>query len=284
MIIADTFACAVNWGYTNISKCTSVDMLIVVLSYTMQIYFDFSGYSDMARGISIMLNIDLPVNFNSPYKAVSIREFWDRWHISLTRFLTKYIYIPLGGNRKGELRTYINILAVFLISGLWHGSNWTFLLWGGLYGIFMCIERRFDNLFQRIPKIITWAVTFAVVNFMWILFWTDSLEQTGIVLSRIIHFSGFGISSELEKCFCLKEFYILLDVIDLNFLNAHLLSLSMVLMIVGALAICMLAKNTNDIRGKNNASYKNLMFFVVISLYCILSLGYQTTEFIYKGF
>ena len=125
VLIADTFANAVSWGYTNIDAATSMDCLLLVLFYTFEIYFDFSGYSDMAVGISSMLNIDLPMNFDSPYKAVSIRDFWKRWHISLTKFLTKYIYIPLGGSRKGEAFTYLNTLIVFLVSGLWHGDNWT---------------------------------------------------------------------------------------------------------------------------------------------------------------
>ncbi len=113
VLIADTFATAVSWAYTNIDAATSMDCLLLVLFYTFEIYFDFSGYSDMAVGISSMLNIDLPMNFDSPYKAVSIRDFWKRWHISLTKFLTKYIYIPLGGSRKGEAFTYLNTLIVF---------------------------------------------------------------------------------------------------------------------------------------------------------------------------
>lgn len=131
VILADTFGNAVNWGFQNIAELDTSNALIVMLAYTMQIYFDFSGYCDMALGIGKMLNIELPLNFNSPYKALRITEFWDRWHITLTRFLTKYVYIPLGGNRRGRLRTYFNILIVFLISGIWHGANWTFILWGG---------------------------------------------------------------------------------------------------------------------------------------------------------
>ena len=102
------------------------------LSYTFQLYFDFSGYTDMAIGISLMFNIKLPINFNSPYKALSIQDFWRRWHMTLSRFLRDYIYIPLGGNRKGNTRTYVNLLSTFLIGGLWHGAGWTFIFWGFL--------------------------------------------------------------------------------------------------------------------------------------------------------
>ncbi len=131
VLVADTFGKVVNWGFSDITLLDSTNAVLVMLSYTFQIYFDFSGYCDMASGIGSMMNIELPINFNSPYKAVSIVDFWNRWHITLTRFFTKYVYIPLGGNQKGEGRMYINIFIVFFISGLWHGANWTFILWGG---------------------------------------------------------------------------------------------------------------------------------------------------------
>lgn len=128
LIIADTLAKAVNLGYQSVDLLTSTEAVFVSLAYTFQIYFDFSGYTDMAVGMSRMFGIDLIHNFNSPYKACSIPDFWNRWHISLTRFLRDYVYIPLGGNRKGKLRTYINIMIVFTVSGLWHGANITFVL------------------------------------------------------------------------------------------------------------------------------------------------------------
>ena len=115
--------------------------LFAVLSYSLQIYFDFSGYSDMVLGIGKMLNLDMPINFNSPYKAANILDFWKRWHISLTRFLTEYIYFPLGGNRKGTVRTYINVMCVFAVSGIWHGASWTFVIWGLLHGAASVITR-----------------------------------------------------------------------------------------------------------------------------------------------
>ncbi len=134
MILADTFAGAFAWGCENIGVLTSADCFLVMLAYTFEIYFDFSGYSDMAVGVSRMLNITLPMNFDSPYKAVSIRDFWKRWHISLTKFFTKYLYIPLGGSRKGKIFTYVNTMIVFIVSGIWHGAGWAFILWGGVMG------------------------------------------------------------------------------------------------------------------------------------------------------
>lgn len=121
LILADTFERAVSWGYFNYDATTSMDWFLMMLFYTFEIYFDFSGYVDMATGSSLMLNITLPVNFDSPYKALSIRDFWKRWHISLTTFLTRYVYIPLGGSRRGKIRTCVNIMLVFCVSGIWHG-------------------------------------------------------------------------------------------------------------------------------------------------------------------
>ena len=123
------------------------------ISYTLEIYFDFSGYSDMAVGLGKMFNIDIPFNFLSPYRAVSITEFWRRWHITLGKALSTYIYIPLGGNRKGLTRTCINLFLTFLVSGLWHGAAWTFVLWGVLHGMFVVIERIVrDRKLLIIPK------------------------------------------------------------------------------------------------------------------------------------
>ena len=128
IVIANTIALWVDNGYSSAGDMNFIATWVVILTYTLQIYFDFSGYSDMAVGIAKMFNINLPYNFNSPYKANSVREFWRRWHITLSRFLTNYIYIPLGGSRKGKIRTYINTLITFLVSGLWHGAAWTYVV------------------------------------------------------------------------------------------------------------------------------------------------------------
>ena len=132
MLLADIFSSVAEYGYSHIGYASSLEIIISILAYSFQIYFDFSGYSDMAIGVSRIFNIDLPINFDSPYKATSFRDFWRRWHISLTMFFKKYVYIPLGGSRKGKIRTIINNMIVFILSGIWHGANWTFILWGGL--------------------------------------------------------------------------------------------------------------------------------------------------------
>ena len=143
-VIADTLSGSVSWGYSHLgSGLTSMDAILTMLAYTFQIYFDFSGYCDMATGLGYMFNIHIPMNYNSPYKALSVVEFWKRWHLTLTRFLRTYVYFPLGGSRRGTVRTYINIIIVFLVSGLWHGANWNFICWGLYYFVLLLIEKNF---------------------------------------------------------------------------------------------------------------------------------------------
>lgn len=145
VLLADTFGKAADFGYANLSGLNTWDGIIVMLSYTLQLYFDFGGYCDMAMGIAGMLGFDLPVNFDSPYKAANIIEFWKGWHITLTRFFTKYLYIPLGGNRKGKGRTYCNYLLVFLVSGIWHGVGLQFVVWGMMHGALYVLTRMWQD-------------------------------------------------------------------------------------------------------------------------------------------
>lgn len=154
---------------------TLIEAWLGGLSYTLQIYFDFSGYSDMAVGIAAMFGIRLPLNFFSPYKSRDIVEFWRRWHITLSRFLRDYLYIPLGGNKKGAFRRYANLLVTMMLGGLWHGANWTFLVWGALHGIFLCINHLWRNLSPvRLPKPFAIGLTFICVMAAWVFFRADS--------------------------------------------------------------------------------------------------------------
>ena len=150
VLLADTLGRAADWGFGNPDALSAAATFVLSLLYVFQLYYDFSGYCDMACGIACMFRIDLPVNFNSPYQALSIADFWKRWHMSLTRFLRKYIYFPLGGNRKGKLRTWMNVLTVYLVSGIWHGANWTFILWGCIHGIAQVLYRIFGGLLSNI--------------------------------------------------------------------------------------------------------------------------------------
>jgi alginate O-acetyltransferase complex protein AlgI len=165
---------------------------IGVLAYTFQLYFDFSGYSDMAIGISLMFGIFLPLNFNSPYKSTSIIEFWRRWHMTLSQFLRDYLYIPLGGNRRGRLLRYVNLMITMLLGGLWHGAAWTFVVWGALHGAYLCINHAWSNFgpsvsprFARAANLAAFMLTFLSVVVAWVFFRANSISSALLVLSRM---------------------------------------------------------------------------------------------------
>ena len=259
VLLADTFAKAVSWGFANgistsesVAKATSGDLFLVMLFYTFQIYFDFSGYSDMAVGVSKMLNINLPMNFDSPYKATSIRDFWKRWHMSLTSFLTKYIYFPLGGSRKGKVRTYVNIMIVFLVSGIWHGANFTFILWGAIHGLLQIIERLLGKAFDALSETVRWFCTFLSVNLLWLLFRCESIADWGEMLSTMFRFKNMSISSGLIKCFSLPENGALFDILHLNHINSLVRGFGMVIFILAAYIICLVPENNYKKMDKTN--------------------------------
>lgn len=168
------------------------------LAYTFQLYFDFSGYSDMAIGAARMFGIVLPINFNSPYKSTSIIDFWRRWHITLSRFLRNYLYIPLGGNRKGSIRRYINLMLTMLIGGLWHGAGWTFVLWGALHGFYLVINHLWRKLFRlnlqnKASQFLAWIITFFAVVVSWVPFRASNLESALNVFHGMTGINGFVI-------------------------------------------------------------------------------------------
>ncbi|OQX61328.1 MAG: membrane-bound O-acyltransferase family protein [Desulfococcus sp. 4484_241] len=172
------------------------------LAYTLQIYYDFSGYSDMAIGLAYLFGIRIPLNFNSPYKSLNIIDFWRRWHISLSRFLRDYLYIPLGGNRKGEARRHVNIMITMLLGGLWHGAAWTFVLWGGLHGMFLVVNHLWLNLKKRYGfqggagfagRLCAGTLTFLSVTVAWVFFRADSASAAGRMLAAMAGQNGFAL-------------------------------------------------------------------------------------------
>lgn len=188
VVIADTFAVWATKGFDAAEKLDMVQAWITSLSYTFQLYFDFSGYTDMAIGIALLFNIKLPINFNSPYKATSIQDFWRRWHMTLSRFLKDYLYIPLGGNKKGEARTYANLFATFLLGGIWHGAGWTFVLWGALHGLALMIHRLWQKLGYQMHTYIAWFITFNFVNVTWVFFRAKDFDDA----LKVLHGMFFG--------------------------------------------------------------------------------------------
>lgn len=282
VIVADTFGKAVTLGFNAVDTLSSMEALIVSLSYTFQLYFDFSGYCDMAVGIGSMFNIQLPTNFNSPYKATSIIEFWERWHMSLTRFLRTYIYIPLGGNRKGKIRTYVNVMIVFLVSGIWHGANWTFILWGLLHGFLNCLNRLFKSSWEKLGEITRWAVTFMTVNTLWILFRSENIASAKLFLKEMICLSSFSVRESIYNCFNLTEFAFIENKIKiLSYLPSRITGFHLWLFIFGAFCGVLNFHNSREIDFKPTAATSLLT--VIFIVWSVMSLSGIST-FLYFNF
>lgn len=280
-VMADTFMRGVTWGFSNIEAATSADLILTMLFYTFEIYFDFSGYSDMAVGISRMINIDLPVNFDSPYKAVSIRDFWKRWHISLTRFFTEYIYFPLGGSRKGQLRTCVNIMIVFLVSGIWHGANFTFILWGALHGSLQVLERLAERYLNRLTEAVRWICTFAAVNVLWLLFRSESIAQWRLILHRIAGFQSTAVSDGMIKAFILPETPLLLRMLHLTAANEIVRGLSLLLFTMAGFFLCLVPEN--NYRTQERRTAVNMLLAAAAFVWGFLCLSSESV-FVYFNF
>ena len=190
-----------------------VEAWIGLVSYTVQIYFDFAGYSNMAIGLGIVLGFTFPRNFRMPYTSFSITEFWRRWHISLSSWLRDYLYIPLGGNRGGNAQTYRNLIMVFLLCGLWHGANWTFILWGAWHGAFLVIERLgLGSVLARIPAPARWAYALLAVMGGWVLFRSSNLSGAAGYYASLIGANGVGdISFDMHDALSERAIATLID-------------------------------------------------------------------------
>ena len=190
LFVADNLAMIADTVFDDPGKFDSLSLLVAVYAFSFQIYCDFSGYSDMARGLGKMMGIELSINFNLPHFSTSVRDFWRRWHITLSTWLRDYIYIPLGGSRKGLSRTIYNLILTMFLCGLWHGAGWNFILWGVYNGVLMSMERLFENhsftrAWRSWPTIIRVATTFHLVIFGWIIFRAQNMEILGVYLSRL---------------------------------------------------------------------------------------------------
>ncbi|HAT09458.1 MAG TPA: membrane-bound O-acyltransferase family protein [Planctomycetes bacterium] len=185
MLVADRLAVLSEPAFSQAHQADAATAWIGVVAYTLQLYFDFSGYSDMAIGLGRCLNHDLPLNFASPYQATSISDFWRRWHISLSTFLRDYLYIPLGGNRLGHLRQMGNLLVTMLLGGLWHGAGWTFVMWGGLHGAYLAINHQWRRSGLVLPTAIAWPLTIMAVMVGWVFFRAASFSDASAILAAM---------------------------------------------------------------------------------------------------
>jgi alginate O-acetyltransferase complex protein AlgI len=192
VVIADNLALAVDAIYKAPAVFSSPTVWLTVCAYSIQILYDFWGYTDMARGISRMLGIELPLNFDAPYTAQSITEFWNRWHISLSTWLRDYVYIPLGGNRKGKVRTYLNMMITMLLGGLWHGASWNFILWGGLHGIYLALERLLagskpaQSPWTSYKAWVRACLVFLLVTVTWVPFRSPNWQTTMLIFKKLL--------------------------------------------------------------------------------------------------
>ncbi|MDE6428771.1 MAG: MBOAT family protein, partial [Muribaculaceae bacterium] len=202
-VIADYIAQYNDLVFDNPMAYPGLQSLLGILGYTMQIYCDFSGYSDMAIGLALIMGFDLGINFDSPYQSTNLTEFWRRWHISLSSWLRDYVYIPLGGNRKGVFRTYLNNFLTMLIGGLWHGAAWKFIFWGAMHGVGLAVHKMCRPVLKKIPDnwltiFLSWLLTMVYVSLLWVFFraasWSDSL----LIITNI--FRDFNLAQ-------LPEFY-----------------------------------------------------------------------------
>lgn len=283
VLIADTFSKVVVIGYSHIAGLNTPSVILIMVCYSLQIYFDFSGYCDMAYGMSYMLGIKLPFNFNSPYKACSISDFWDRWHMTLTRFFTRYVYIPLGGNRCSKARNYLNVLIVFLVSGLWHGANWTFIIWGLMHGILSVLERIFRSIPLRLPRMLKVGATFLFVTFAWSLFRADSLSDAGLLWTQLFC-GGFGpLYQPITDKFG--------DLMEISFLQRAGLGTVMTsypwipvtVFTLLTLTACFTMKNTQEKTAQMKLTNRKILVVVILMLWSILSLS-EISEFLYFNF
>ena len=255
-------------GFDTAQTLNMIEAWATSLSYTFQLYFDFSGYTDMALGVALLFNIRLPINFNSPYKALNIQDFWRRWHITLSRFLRDYIYIPLGGNRNGELHTYANLFTVFVLGGLWHGASWMFIVWGALHGTAIVLHRLWQSLGFTMNKFLAWFITFNFINITWIFFrakeWQDAVTilkgMLGIHYVPIIH---------IHK---VKELFPSIG------MSSYTLPF-----IIAAFIITLTLKNTTSINHNFHPDRYKLIAIILMFVYAVLNLS-NITEFLYFNF
>ncbi|MDE5716257.1 MAG: MBOAT family protein, partial [Lachnospiraceae bacterium] len=291
VLLADTFGAGVDYGYGNLAVLGRADAGLVILFYALQLYFDFSGYCDMAVGIGRMLGIEIPVNFNSPYKAVNIVDFWKRWHITLNRFFTKYVYIPLGGNRKGRGRMYVNLLIVFFLSGLWHGAGFHFIVWGILHGVLYVVTRFWQGrvktkndkcVTRKFVTVLSQLATFLYVSVAWVYFRAENIAQANTLLRTACAGELKKISMDLAECLQPDEFWYVIKVLHLDNLSFSRYMI-MFLFLAAGLYLSMIGRNAQERVARLKYGPVSAAVLVVLAVWCILSFSGVST-FLYFNF
>lgn len=315
VILADVIGKAVDFAYGGVATMTALNAILVAVSYSFQLYFDFSGYCDMAEGVCGMIGVKLTRNFDAPYTSENIAQFWDRWHISLTKFFTRYIYIPLGGSRKGAARTYLNILIVFFISGLWHGNGFSFVIWGLMHGVLMVITRYFSGASRSASKTegvkradekgvvfslkrtACTALTFSYVTVAWVFFRAPSVTDALTLLGKIINIDawrGLHISIKFAECFMLDELWYMFKVTPIpgwsksNYICMWIILIFSAVMIFSGKTARKIAEASaeyicKDIKDSGVKRFALSVFYGILFVWGVLSLGGVST-FLYVNF
>ena len=264
VFLADQLAPLADAGFAQPEQLSLLGAWLAVLAYTLQIYFDFSGYTDMALGAALLFNIRMPPNFDSPYQARNLRDFWLRWHMTLSRFLRDYLYVPLGGNRHGIARTAGNILLTFLLGGLWHGAAWTFVVWGILHGLGVVVVRLWERTGVRLPYGLAWAMTFLFVMITWVFFRARTMADALAMLRAM-----FGLAPE-----------------PLRLLGPPVLDASTVMsavVVVAAMVIVAAKKNSNVLVATFELDWRTALFAGSALMLAVLQFA-RVSPFLYFNF
>ena len=283
VLLADSLAVLVNAEYENIAALDTPSAWVVIFWYMAELYFDFSGYCDMARGIAGMFGFRLPENFDSPFRATSVREFWRRWHMTLSRFLSQYVYFPLGGNRKGKARQCLNLLAVFLVSGLWHGANWTFVVWGLMHGLAVVFETLLPKV--RFPK--EWMNRLATTVFVTLsfsVFRSDSLTQAALLWRKLFTAGNTGMLLGICNVLYYPENYAVIKLLQLSAPGA--LNIFFVLCMVFLSALCIIlirGSKAEQWIAKRGSTPMGIFLLATLFTWSFLSLS-RVSVFLYFNF
>jgi D-alanyl-lipoteichoic acid acyltransferase DltB (MBOAT superfamily) len=294
VVIADNFAIWANMGFDKAEVLSFFEAWATSLSYTFQLYFDFSGYTDMAIGIALLFNINLPINFNSPYKATSIQDFWRRWHITLSRFLKEYIYIPLGGNRRGEIRTYSHLMSTFILGGIWHGAGWTFIFWGFLHGAALVIHRIWSKFGLPLSKGFAWFITFNFINISWVFFRAKEWEDAIKVLHGMADYNHIELTKTFVSLYnqTVKKLSFIMPDLHVSQSHIFIFDATVYIWLFVISIVVLMCKNSNEIVLYPNDSAKGegltkvkALYFALLFMFSMLYISLSTySEFIYFNF
>lgn len=287
LILADSLAIYANAGWGDANELQLWAAWATTLCYTFQLYFDFSGYSDMALGAARFFGIHLPINFNSPYKARNIQDFWSRWHMTLSRWLKEYLYIPLGGNRKGSLLTYRNLFLTFLLGGIWHGAGWTFVIWGALHGVGCIVHRFWSKLGKTIPLPIGWVMTFFYVHIGWVFFRASNVGDAWAMLKAMFGLNGVEAIPPMTEFLQYFGGLQWLCSAETSGTQEMTIPLYVLLWVVLSFGIAVGFRNGVETTLKHKIKYPliNGLLFALLALACALfSIRAQESPFLYFNF